>query len=223
MEYRSERRADRPMIYQTEETREKIVASALRLFTVRGFADTQMKDIAGAVGMSRTSLYRYYRDKLELAIVIVERMMARIFEDLDGKREDSTSGALPALALIESSIRRRWLSPRFRKEYAFMAEFDAAYSGRGIPPEFRQRLRKALPAYCDMELLKNIREGVKNGSVRGDIDPHLAMVTILNSVRGLQQRLLLRGKALIEVKRAELERMQEEHLRYLMAGLKPDL
>ncbi len=210
------------MIYQTEETRGKIVAAALRLFTVRGFEDTQMKDIAGAVGMSRTSLYRYFRDKLELAIVIVERMMARIFGDLDTNNEGSTEGA-PALDLIESSIRRRWLSPRFVKEYAFMAEFDAAYSGRDIPPEFRRRLRKALPAYCDMELLKLVREGVKNGSVRGDIDPHLAMVTILNSVRGLQQRLLLRGKALIEVKNAELERMQEEHLRYLMAGLKPEI
>jgi len=209
------------MIYQTEETREKIIASALGLFTVHGFADTQMKDIAGAVGMSRTSLYRYFRDKLELSIVIVERMMARIFEDLDVKEESLPAGA-PALGLIESSIRRRWLSPRFHKEYAFMAEFDAAYSGRGIPPEFQHRLRKALPAYCDMELLKLIRDGVKDGSVRSDIDAHLAMVTILNSVRGLQQRLLLRGKALIEVERAELKGMQDEHLRYLMAGLKPE-
>jgi AcrR family transcriptional regulator len=69
------------MIDQTDETREKIVASALDLFTASGFADTQMTDIARAIGMSRTSLYRYFRDKLELSIVIVVRMLARIFGD----------------------------------------------------------------------------------------------------------------------------------------------
>ena len=58
------------MIYQTDETRERILSMAIRLFVERGLFATQMQDIAAEVGISRTSLYRYFRDKFDLATAI---------------------------------------------------------------------------------------------------------------------------------------------------------
>jgi hypothetical protein len=58
-----------------------------------------------------------------------------------------------------------------------------------------------------------------DGSIRGDLEPHLAAVTLVNAVRSLQQRLFLRGRGLVEVHSGELPRMGPEHLRYLMAGI----
>jgi AcrR family transcriptional regulator len=216
----SRRPAAHRMIYQTEPTRRRIVEAALALFSARGFADSQMKDVALAAGMSRTSLYRYFQDKLALSLVIVERMLALIL-GAGGRGGGAADGARTGLARIERHILSRWLSPRFGREYAFLAEFDAAYSGRGIPRSFAARLRRALRGYSDAELMELIRAGIRDGSVRPDLDPHLAMVTLLNAVRGLQQRLLLRGRALIEARRDELGKMSAEHLRYLIDGLRP--
>jgi len=66
------------MIYQTDQTRSKILVVARALFTERGLFDTQMLDVAAALGMSRTTLYRYFQDKLDLALAIVQILMAEI-------------------------------------------------------------------------------------------------------------------------------------------------
>ncbi|MCB1729979.1 MAG: helix-turn-helix transcriptional regulator, partial [Halieaceae bacterium] len=54
------------MVYQTEETRRKILVAAEAMFIEKGFFDTQMKDVAAAIGISRNSLYRYFHDKGDL-------------------------------------------------------------------------------------------------------------------------------------------------------------
>jgi AcrR family transcriptional regulator len=66
------------MVYQTEKTRENILQIAVTLFLEQGFHKTQMKDVAEAVGMSRNTLYRYFQDKSDLGLAILDIAIARV-------------------------------------------------------------------------------------------------------------------------------------------------
>jgi AcrR family transcriptional regulator len=60
-----------------EQTREKIIFSALTLFSEVGISKTSMSDVAYHAGVTRVTVYRYFADKRELvreAFLRVERV-----------------------------------------------------------------------------------------------------------------------------------------------------
>jgi len=208
----------RRMIYQTDTTRERIIDIASALFTERGLFDTHMRDVAAAASLSRTSLYRYFRDKLDLGFAVIARIWRRFDDDT---RWPPEGAALPETGLgrLMLYLRTRWLNPALKEAYAFIAEFDSYFSGRRLPGDFKDRISPSINPSSTSKMETFIMEGIEDGSVRSDLDPHLAMVTILNAIRGLQQRLILRSHALIELKDGEADRMCDELLEYLERGI----
>lgn len=207
------------MIYQTDKTRERILETAQRLFVRQGLFATQMQDVAKEIGISRTSLYRYYRDKFDLATAIVNKMfhhMRAMWQEEEAERIAGLNG----LARVDCFLREYWLSPRFSEELYYMAEYDAFFSGVRVTPELNLRIKQALDTDFKYPIIPFLQQGMSDGSIRPDLNPHLAAVTIVNAVRGLHQRLLLRGHALVEVEAAELPQMMDELVRHLMNGIK---
>lgn len=207
------------MVYQTDETRTKILLVARTLFTERGLFDTQMLDIAGAMGMSRTTLYRYFQDKLDLAVAIVKILL----DEVQGAwRDPGPKVGLTARDRVGLYLRQVWgENPTYALHLRYFAEFDAFFSGARIPEGFREKLVESLSQDGDGAVLALIREGQNDGSIRSDLDPHLAMATLINSVRGLQQRLELRGEVLVELRPNEAGKLMNEALSYLLRGLMP--
>jgi AcrR family transcriptional regulator len=207
------------MIYQTDETRARIVSTARALFTERGLFDTQMIDVAAALGMSRTTLYRYYQDKLDLALAIVQVLMEEVHAAW------SDPGPAPGVFgrhRVELYLKRVWADAGpLASHLRYLAEFDAFFSGSRIPEGFRLKMEAVLPSLDDPTLLQLITTGQADGSIRTELDPHLVMATLLNSVRGLQQRVTLRGEVLIELRPHEAARLIDEQLSYLMRGIAP--
>ena len=58
---------------KAEETRERIVDAALRLFRDKGFDATTMRDIAGEAGVATGAAYYYFRSKEELVMAFYLR------------------------------------------------------------------------------------------------------------------------------------------------------
>lgn len=58
---------------KAEETRDRILDAALRLFRERGFAETTMRDVAQAAGVATGAAYYYYRSKEELVLAFYVR------------------------------------------------------------------------------------------------------------------------------------------------------
>ena len=63
------------------ETKERILNTALALFSQRGYLGTSMSDIANELGMTKGALYKHYTSKQE----ILDRVTARMRE-LDRER-----------------------------------------------------------------------------------------------------------------------------------------
>mgnify|MGYP001810048543 CR=1 FL=1 len=65
----------------------------------------------------------------------------------------------------------------------------------------------------------SISDGIRDACIRPDIDPTLAAVTVIDSVRALQQHLLLRSRVMVELKQDKPTRMIDELVRYLLKGI----
>lgn len=74
-----------------EESRERIIGSALRLFARNGYAATSVRMIAEEAGISQGLLYNYFAGKEGLLRAIVERSM----EDVQASFERAAGGATP--------------------------------------------------------------------------------------------------------------------------------
>jgi len=88
--------------------REAILEQAAQLFAERGYAGTSMNEVAEACGMSKPSLYHYFRDKYALLFSIAEGHVTR----LEVVVEEVRAETLDPRARLERLIRR------FVEEYA---------------------------------------------------------------------------------------------------------
>jgi AcrR family transcriptional regulator len=61
-----------------DEQREMILARAAALFARGGYPGTSMNQVAEACGLSKATLYHYYRDKYELLVSIAEGHVTRL-------------------------------------------------------------------------------------------------------------------------------------------------
>jgi AcrR family transcriptional regulator len=75
-----------------EESRERIVASALALFARHGYAGTSVRMIAAQAGVSQGLLYNYFAGKEALLGAIIERSL----RDVAWSFERAAEGATPA-------------------------------------------------------------------------------------------------------------------------------
>jgi len=209
------------MVYQTEETRQKILGVAELCFTESGFFETQMKDIAEAVGMSRNTLYRYYHNKLDLAFAIFELAYTRLASsmlELQNEAEASRSNALDAFMDVLEHL----LTPGEHSiDERFLAEFDAYFTGARITAPLRERISKTIDLGAYQQLVQMVEAGQTDGSIRKDISSSLLTASVVNAARALQQRIILRGDALIEVSAEELRQLNRVHLELIRSGLRP--
>jgi AcrR family transcriptional regulator len=61
-----------------DDQREMILAHAAHLFARRGYPATSMNQVAEACGLSKATLYHYYRDKYSLLVSIADSHVSRL-------------------------------------------------------------------------------------------------------------------------------------------------
>lgn len=83
--------------------RELILARAATLFANRGYPATSMNEVAQACGVSKATLYHYYRDKYSMLVSIAEGHVQRLLALVAEVEADK---ALAAEARLRELIRR---------------------------------------------------------------------------------------------------------------------
>jgi AcrR family transcriptional regulator len=85
-----------------EDQREAILACAATLFAQRGYPGTSMNEVAQACGLSKATLYHYYKDKYALLVSITEGHVQR----LHGLVAEVTAERLAPEAHLRELVRR---------------------------------------------------------------------------------------------------------------------
>jgi AcrR family transcriptional regulator len=66
----------------SQERRNQIVASAIKVFTREGFANTRMDDVATESGLSKGLLYWYFKSKEEIILAIADLLFSAEFRKM---------------------------------------------------------------------------------------------------------------------------------------------
>lgn len=120
-----------------EKARERILEAAERVFSEKGYYETRMEDIADILGVSKRTLYLYYKNKEELFRAMCADAPSAIREKLrpclDGKDSDDACSAFfdlsteqPANGLEFEIIAAASRNPALRKieRNLFESEFE---------------------------------------------------------------------------------------------------
>ncbi len=209
------------MIYQTEETREKIIRVSEALFVANGFAETQMKDIAAATEVSRNTLYRYYQDKYDLGFAILVMVLKRKVTLASAIMDEIEARKFPTILDGVEALMKSYADTRFRDDDRFIAEFDGYYAGSRIPAEFRAKLTDFLSDELGQRMECIYQLGQDEGSIRRDLSAAYLGVTIFNAVPTFFRRMLLRREALVEMDAESIPRLTPVLIQLLVDGLKP--
>jgi AcrR family transcriptional regulator len=68
-------------------TKEKILKHALKLFSVKGYKATTVRDIAGSIGIKQSALYNHFKNKDEILETLIRELtssaIVTLFDDKD--------------------------------------------------------------------------------------------------------------------------------------------
>lgn len=81
-----------------DDQREAILARAAALFAAQGYASTSMNQVAQACGLSKPTLYHYFRDKYQLLLEIADDHVSRLDATI-AETAEAYRGAAPAAQL----------------------------------------------------------------------------------------------------------------------------
>ena len=150
--------------------RNQLIDKAAELFARRGYARTTMHDIAEELGLRRSSLYHYFRNKEEILDALIEEQTVAPTQMLRGLIDDTSLPMLEKLrrAFTQSILRKLSESARFRvlDQIEFeMPELEAA--------QHRRMKREVLELWSRL-----ISEGIASGDLRS-VDSRMAAFAVL--------------------------------------------
>ena len=163
-------------------TREAIIAVAAKVFRTKGYHAATMQDIADAVGILKGSLYHHFESKEEVLYLIVKEPRARLYQTVG----DIVADDLPAGQKLQRAI------------LAHLEAFDAHYPHLFVylreREEMKRRFRGLSPKEYEHHWQQILREGVKSGEFRADLDVHVASYGVLGMLNWLYRWYDPRGR-----------------------------
>ncbi|WAW09468.1 TetR family transcriptional regulator [Oxalobacter vibrioformis] len=173
---------------KTQETRDRLLDAAERVFNEKGVSNTTLNDIAEAAGVTRGAIYWHFRNKVDLFNAMIDRVRlpirAMIEEIADEKTEDPL-GRLREKSIflmreiLENDHYRKVMTILFHKcEYT-----DSASEFLEYFQDWTTRARGTL-----VRVLTNARE---KKQLPQDIDIDLAGLTLHVAFNGLLNSWLL--------------------------------
>ncbi|MFF2553993.1 TetR/AcrR family transcriptional regulator [Nocardia sp. NPDC058058] len=136
--------------------RQLIIDAANDLFTQRGFADIGMGDVASAVAIGPSALYRHFRGKQDLLAVVIDDELTRFATVVRACAADPTRDAATELAAM--MLAHRGVGVLLRREARNLRPEDAAAfraTARGIAATMAEliRIRRPSLGQADSNLL----------------------------------------------------------------------
>src|SRR5262249_12267035 len=93
-----------PMRTKTPDLPERMLDTAARLFGARRFHEVRMDDVAAEAGVSKGTLYRYFRDKDEMYLALLGRASDQLVQLLRGRVAEADGARGGLVAIVDSVI-----------------------------------------------------------------------------------------------------------------------
>ena len=181
-----------------------IIEKASKLFREKGFGASSMRDLAGHVGVEAASLYNHIQSKSEILQVICFKVANKFMAHLEAVERSPD----PTLKKVETII--RFHIRMMLDEYEFVYISD--HEWRHLPEPYLSNFLNQRRSYR-----RRLSDIIEDGIARKDlknIEPYVAVLTLLSAISGIESWQRSRKNTSAEV-------LEESMVRYLIEGLKP--
>ena len=159
------------IVVEHEKRRKEILGNALDVFIDEGFEDATFQKIAGRCGITRTTLYIYFKNKREIFNYSIKQLLTKVEEDIQEIQADTSLNSVEKLTRVLLDIlqlleeNRRLLSVIL--DYLLHLSRTDAGAGAGTNarpvPEIRVRRRTLRLRHI---LASMVIAGVKAGELK---------------------------------------------------------
>jgi len=143
----------------SEERKDQILNAAEEVFTQKGFSEARMDDIAEETGLSKGTLYLYFKSKENLITAILDRIFQREFEQLEEINSEEVSAVEAIWIFTDLAIKDVTTMLRLMPiAYEFLA---LAFRNKFV----QQALKEYFNRYINI-LIPVIQHGIDTGEFR---------------------------------------------------------
>lgn len=196
---------------EAQETRNRILDAAERVFSERGVSRTSLEDVAHAAGVTRGAIYWHFKDKSDIFAAMVNRVTLPLEAMVARSSDDAVEDPIASLkACAVNALRRTATDPQCQRVFdvvthkcEYLGEMAGVYS----------RI-STIQKGCVDRSEQAIRNAIKRGQLPESVNPRLAAIGLDAMLFGLISNWLANPAYV------PLERQAEAMIDLYLTGLK---
>lgn len=151
----------------------EIIRAAAKVFKAKGYHAATIQDIADEVGLLKGSLYHYVASKEELLYLVVKDPITRVYRRL----EKIADGKAPAREKIARAIavHLEAFDVHYPHLFVYIREMDS------LMARLKDKIAES-PKHYERLWHRILREGMKAGELRDDLDVKVVTYAILGAM-----------------------------------------
>jgi len=202
---------------EKEQRREDILDAAEKIIFSRGLKEATMDEIAEAAELSKGTLYLYFKSKEDMYFGINHRAL-RI---LRGMFETAMSTPITGVEKTREIGRAYYeFSRKYPDYFEAMMHFDAEVTRpEEIGPVGIECHREGM-AVLGL-VAESIRQGIRDGSIRGDLDPKRTAILLWAQTDGVIRIVARKCEHMREFERMDIEDLVEDFFAFIYEALRP--
>jgi AcrR family transcriptional regulator len=149
------------IVVEHDKRRKEILEKALDVFIESGFENATFQKIADRCGITRTTLYIYYKNKKDIFNYSIKLLLAKVEEGIQHIRCDTTLGSIEKITAVLMDVFKQL--EENRRLLRVILDYLIYFKKNSNDPEQRVRRRSLRLRRI---LSSMIIEGVKNGELK---------------------------------------------------------
>ncbi|GHV96023.1 hypothetical protein AGMMS50293_23430 [Spirochaetia bacterium] len=149
------------IVVEHEKRRKEILENALNVFMDEGFENATFQKIADRCGITRTTLYTYFKNKKEIFNYSIKQLMIKAEEDIQNIQANASMSSVEKITNVLLDILR--LLEQNRLLLSVVLDYLLHLSKNDVDPEIRVRRRTVRMRHI---LASMVIEGVKAGELK---------------------------------------------------------
>jgi TetR/AcrR family transcriptional regulator, cholesterol catabolism regulator len=156
--------------------KEAIIKNAAALFKTKGFSAASMRELAGIIGVEAPSLYNHIGSKSEL----LNSICSKVAGEFNNHLAETENKSIAVIEKIELITRFHITMMMNEFDEVFVANHEWKHLKEPFLSNFLNQRRN-----YEKRLVTIVEDGIKRKELK-NINPYVAVLTLLSAVRGLE-------------------------------------
>lgn len=167
--------------------RDEIIAAGRELFLKYNFLNVNVKDICTLAGISRVTFYKHFKSIDELIFEVQIDILNNMVDFIVSRDNNGATGIERLKMMLYGWID---FAKEFKDQMKFIILFDLYYESYDSNEELKLKYENFISEESHKDFLNSaIVKGIKDNSLRADLDPIKTGYYIFQTIMGVLQRM----------------------------------